>query len=96
MFTQKDFGIIIKHKRYYDIIAMTGIHIIIKSRKTKHIWDIQNVTLNYGDEKIIISHKHNDLDPFHVQPRMHPRTVMGALTMIRAHDDWHRKGRGKK
>ena len=84
MFTQKDICWI--DTKEYQIISHTGYHIIIKSLKTKHVWDI------YCHEMDIVSiklfHKHKDNDPFHEQPHIHPRNVAEAMEYIKTHDTW--------
>ena len=85
MFDRKDFNCI--DREYFQVINETCYHITLKSKNTGHTWDITSTKNPYG-KSIVISHKHNDEDPFHVQPRVHPRSIQEAQDMIKAHDMW--------
>ena len=79
-------------QKYFTIIQSTGYHIIIKSKNTKHTWDIY-CRDGDGFRSLVISHKHKDEQPFHEQGMMHPRTVLEAQKCIMEHDEWHMKNR---
>ncbi len=86
MYIEKDFeSIDIKN---YTVLNKTAYHIILKHNGTGHIWDIECRELHRGQQQLVISHKHNDDDPFHEQPNMHPKTFTEAQEMIRKHDEW--------
>ncbi len=74
-------------RKYFEILQESGYHITMESNLTGHIWDIawrENPT----GKSFVISHKHKASDPFHLQPRMHPKTVEEAQEMIKDHDRW--------
>ncbi|SFU86682.1 hypothetical protein [Butyrivibrio sp. M55] len=85
MFDRKDLNCI--DREYFQVISETCYHITLKSKNTGHTWDITSTENPYG-KSIVISHKHNDMDPFHIQPRVHPRSIQEAQDMIKAHDIW--------
>lgn len=89
MFTTKDFKQI--DKEYFGVITKTGYHIILKSKNSGHTWDIYCQESGRG-RSLVISHKHNDFEPFHVQRKYHPKSVEEAQQMIMKHDKWHLKG----
>lgn len=91
MFTQKDFEEIDKR---FQVVTKTGLHIILKSL-TGHTWDIYSSDAGYGCS-LVISHKHNDSDPFHIQPNIHPRTVAEAMEYIRSHDRYEKDKRKRR
>ena len=64
--------------------------IILKSNNTGHIWDI-TCQDNPRGRSLIINHKHNETDPYHVQPQMHPQTITEAQEMIKKHDEWQKR-----
>lgn len=79
-------------KDYFKIIQATAYHIIIKSKNTKHTWDIY-CRDGDGFRSLVISHKHKDEQPFHEQAMMHPRTVIEAQELIKEHDNFQLNGR---
>lgn len=86
MFEKKDFKAL--DRQYFNVIQTTAYHIILESNNTHHIWDIY--CRDYKDYRsLIISHKHTEEDPFHIQPGMHPRTVAAAQEMIKKHDEYY-------
>ena len=91
MFNQHDFDKI--DRTYFDVLQISGYHIILKSKNTKHIWDLYFKETQIGKSSIIISHKHNDTDPFHEQAQMHPKSVDEAQLLIKDHDRWHIQNR---
>ncbi len=90
MFERKDFEEI--DREYFDVINETCYHIILKSKNTGHTWDIMCQERPNG-RSLVISHKHKDKDPFHIQRGFHPKTVEDAQKKIMKHDLWHLKGR---
>lgn len=91
MFTRKDFAQI--DKDYFFVVTKTCYHIILRSRNTGHIWDIECRDNPNNTRSFVISHKHNEGEPFHQQPCFHPKSVTEAQGMILAHDNWHIGGR---
>ena len=94
MFTQEDIGQL--NRVYFDIIQITGYHIVVRSRNSKHFWDIECVELFHGGRQIIIKHKHNDSDSFHVQKGCHPRNIREAQNLIKSHDGYFLKKKAIK
>ena len=87
MYCQKDFNKI--DCTYFEVIQLTGYHILLKSKNTKHIWDIYIKETYSGKSSIVVMHKHNEADPFHEQWNMHPKTVREAQWLIKDHDRWY-------
>lgn len=87
MFSKKETAQI--DRKYFDVIHVTGYHIIVRSKNTGHYWDIESVELFFGKKIISIMHKHNREDTYHIQKRFHPRSVEEAQEMIKKHDDFH-------
>ena len=95
MYTEKDFENIDENN--YNVCSRTAYHIILKSTRTGHFWDIECRELHPGTRQLVIYHKHNENDAFHEQPNMHPKTVDEAQDMIKRHDEWFlEKKNGKK
>ena len=86
MYTEKDFESI--DDKNFTASDKTATHIILKSNSTGHFWDVECRELRHGQQQLVISHRHNETDPFHRQPNMHPKTVAEAMEMIKKHDDW--------
>lgn len=80
--------------RYFTVLQTTGYHVTLQSKNTKHIWDIYCKEIGCH-RSLVISHKHNENDPFHEQPKMHPKDLVEAQNMIKKHDRWHLDGRKK-
>lgn len=93
MFTRNEFNEI--DRKYFQVINETCYHLTLKSTTTGHTWNIMSLGNSKG-KNLIISHKHNDMDPFHVQPCFHPKSVIDAQNMIKDHDIWHLNGRKGK
>ncbi len=91
MFTKKDDEQI--DRVYFEVLNSTSSHITLMSRNTGHFWDIYYQTRPGGKYGLVISHKHKRTDTFHIQPRMHPRTVLQAQEMFKSHDAWQLQGR---
>ena len=86
MFDQKDFEQI--DKEYFEVLNMTGSHIILKSKNTGHSWDLYCTDWAHG-RVIQVFHKHYDHDWFHEQRKIHPSNVAYAQTRIKKHDEWY-------
>ena len=80
---------------YFIVQKETLFHIQLKSKNTKHIWDIESQSIFHNKRSLVIYHKHNESDPFHAQPKFHPRTIIEAQEMIKSHDKWHLNGRNQ-
>ena len=93
MFTRADFSCI--DKEYFEVKTLTGFHIILKSRNTGHTWDIESRQLTAEQGSIVVNHKHKDGDPFHPQPLFHPKNILEAQELIKAHDEWYIEHQGK-
>ncbi len=89
MYEKNDFEQI--DKEYFQVLTQTGYHIILKSKNTEHIWDIYCQEHSRG-RSLVINHKHNETEPFHVQRKYHPKTVEEAQKRIKKHDKWYLKG----
>lgn len=89
MFDRNDFMQI--DKEYFQVLAETGYHIMLESQNTGHIWDIY-CQEHYRGRSLVISHKHSDTEPFHIQRKYHLKTVMDAQKKIMKHDNWYLKG----
>lgn len=89
MFDQNDFAQI--DKEYFRALTETGYHIILKSKNTGHTWDIYCQERTRG-RSLVISHKHSDTEPFHIQRKYHPKTVTDAQKKIMKHDKWYLRG----
>ncbi len=82
-------------RRYFEVLEESGYHITIESNSTGHIWDISWRDTPRGTA-LVISHTHTASDPFHLQPRMHPKTVKEAQEMIIDHDQWFYEAKMKR
>ena len=85
MFEKKDFENV--DREYFQVINETCYHLTLKSKNTGHTWNIACIENPHG-KSFVISHKHNDNDPFHLQPGFHPRSIQEAQEMIKTHDTW--------
>lgn len=93
MFTQADFKRL--NRSHFDVLLTTGYHIILRSKSTKHLWDLECRELFAGKPTIVVFHKHHPEDMFHVQKGFNCNTVLQAQKKIYAHDAWHKAGRQK-
>ncbi len=75
-------------REYFQVINGTSFHIIIKSKNTSHIWDIESQCIIPGKRSLVIHHKHKEEQPFHIQLNFHPKTVEEAQDLIKHHDTW--------
>ena len=77
---------------YFDIIEKRVDFVVLKSKNTNHFWVIRKyVSQKYTS--IIVEHKHQASEQYHVQQRWHPRDVKGAVRLIKAHDEFQLRGR---
>ncbi len=90
MFTKRDFNQI--DTDYFLVLERSVYHIVLKSKRTSHTWDIYYKPFS-GGYSLVVNHKHRDKDIFHVQPHFHPRSISAAQEMIKRHDAWHIKTR---
>lgn len=86
MFTQEELLEI--DRDYFFVMNESGLHVMVKSNNTGHVWDIESQSLTMGKRSIVIHHKHKDEQAFHIQPNMHPHTITEAQEMIKKHDEW--------
>ncbi len=86
MFTFKDFQGI--DSKYFTILEKSAYNIILKSNNTGHTWGLQDKSLNNTIRSLVVLHKHNDMDTFHVQLAYHPRTVGQFQRLIKKHDEY--------
>lgn len=91
MYTKKDFIQI--DREYFEVICETCYHIQIKSKNTGHIWNIECRCPRPGVRSLIVKHKHKHTHAFHQQRYTHPRSILEAQEIIKAHDKWHLEGR---
>lgn len=94
MFEAKDFKKI--DMKYFEIVSKTSYHIIIRSKNTKHYWDIAYVAVTIDRPQIAIFHKHKAEDAFHRQKNFNPRSVEDAQALIKDHDIFHLKREKEK
>ncbi len=86
MFTFKDFQKI--DTNYFTVLEQTAYNIILKSKNTGHTWALQDKSLDSTTRSLIVLHKHNDMDSFHVQPAYHPRTLLQFQKLVKKHDKY--------
>ncbi len=91
MFDTKEFENV--DREYFEVINETCYHLTLKSCNTGHTWDIECRDNLNNTRSLVISHKHKDSYPFHIQPNFHPRSIEEAQEMFKAHDTWHLDGR---
>lgn len=80
-------------RQHFDVLLFSTHHIILRSKDTKHIWDLTKCELFWGDSRITVYHKHHPEDAFHYQRGFDSKTITQAQAKIIAHDKWHRSGR---
>jgi len=76
-------------REYFDVINTTLYNIALKSKNTGHTWNINCENLTWGKRKLVVYHKHNDNDSFHLQRHMSPKSVAHAQKLIKEHDEWY-------
>lgn len=91
MFSKQEFKNI--DKNYFNVLCLSAYYVDIKSKNTGHSWSIYSQQLDYKHRTLVIRHKHRDQDPYHEQLRYHPKNLIDAQEMIKAHDKWHLAGR---
>ena len=90
MFSKRDFKKL--DKKHFDVVTQTALHIVLKSKITGHIWNIRS--LGYSAKcAMTVYHKHKEIQAYHSQQGMHPKSIEAAQEMILAHDIWHKEGR---
>lgn len=77
-------------------MSKTSYHIIIRSKNTKHYWDIAYVAVTIDRPQIAIFHKYKAEDAFHRQKNFNPRSVEDAQALIKDHDIFHLKREKEK
>ncbi len=65
MFDTKEFVNV--DREYFEVINETCYHLTLKSCNTGHTWDIECRNNPNNTRSLVISHKHKDSDPFHIQ-----------------------------
>ena len=80
-------------QEYFEVKEASIYNIVLHSKSTGHIWNIQSRELFPGKRSIAIRHKHKRSDPYHEQALMHPKTITEAQELIMKHDAWHLNGR---
>lgn len=73
---------------YFDIIEVSTFYLVLRSKKTSHIWHLLEQEPN-GHRSFFIAHKHHATDAYH------PQTCRGSIDScckyIKEHDSYHFK-----